>query len=75
MPRRDSKRAARAMEYREEAARLSELPEEEQAAVIAWLEAIASDNKLKNADRKIAAERARNVKRLLQAAKKGRKGG
>jgi len=57
-------------EYRAEAARLAQLPRQEQAAIIAWHRDIAANSKLRKADRDAARTRAKALDRLLKGSKK-----
>lgn len=56
--------------YRSEAARLAQVPRQEQQAVIAWLKEIAANPKVKKADRQFARERAKALESLLLKGKK-----
>jgi hypothetical protein len=60
-------------EYRAEAERLALLPQEEQAAVIAWHRDIAGNPKVPKRDREAARERAEALDRLLKRARRKRK--
>ena len=50
---------------RDEATRLALTPRQVQLAVIAWLNDIASDPKVRKADRQLAHERAKSLQSLL----------
>ena len=59
-----------AQEYRQEAARMAQLPKVEQAAYLAWQRDIAGNPRLKKADRDAARERANVLNRLLRKQKR-----
>jgi hypothetical protein len=60
-------------EYRAEAKRLAELPDAEQAAYLAWQKDIASNAKLRKADRDAAAARIEAFKWEMRRKKNKRK--
>jgi len=62
----------REQEYRDEAARLAQLPAAEQRAVLAWQRDIAADANLSEADRRAARDRADALGRLLRRRQKKR---
>jgi hypothetical protein len=53
-------------EHRDEAARLAQASREDQRTLIAWLEDIADDANVGEADRTAARERAHALRRLLK---------
>jgi hypothetical protein len=61
---------AKEREYREEAARLAQLPKAEQRAIIAWHRDIAANPKVKKADRQLAADKAEALERFLEKKKR-----
>jgi hypothetical protein len=60
-------------EYREEAARLGQLPKEDQREIIALHRSVADNPKVRKADREAARERADALEKFLGLAPK-RKG-
>jgi hypothetical protein len=57
-------------EYREEAARLAQLPREKQREIIALHRSVAEDRKVSKANRQEASERAEALERYLRLAPK-----